>query len=226
MNRLGKTSGWSVRLGLVLLVVVAAALFAQRSSSVPSTVPPSGAQSNLGRIHFAIADWDGDRKPDFAFVEAERPEAGSNRYSIRLRFGAGTESAFGVNAPRGGLRLVAKDVNGDDKVDLVVTSNFEARVIEILLNDGHGQFSVAAPGAYDAAAADPDFRFRVRVQTFAAQISIAPFRSTFEGEEIGSSADEVSLSTDSVALLETEVSCAGPRSVRQGRAPPSAVSFG
>lgn len=98
--------------------------------------------------HFVFADLDGDRKPDMALVEMQCQRAANADYSIRVRLSAGEESAIGVNGPLGGLRLVARDVNGDDNLDLVITSNLDARFIEVLLNDGHGNFRVARPDEF------------------------------------------------------------------------------
>ena len=64
---------------------------------------------------FAIADFDGDRKPDFATVEQKGSASDTTRYSIRLQLTAGATQVFGVSAPAGGLQIVARDVNGDNE---------------------------------------------------------------------------------------------------------------
>ncbi|SPF38500.1 hypothetical protein SBA4_2150035 [Candidatus Sulfopaludibacter sp. SbA4] len=60
-------------------------------------------------------------------------------------FAAGT--VFGAGAC--GLGLAAGDVNGDGKLDLVVTNNTDTKV-GVLLGDGHGGFT-PAPGSGFAA---------------------------------------------------------------------------
>jgi hypothetical protein len=75
-------------------------------------------------------------------MRGQSPEA--TDYSIRLQFSRGMEFAIGVRAPFGGLRVAARDVNGDDNLDLILTSDLDASFIEVLLNDGHGNFSVAS----------------------------------------------------------------------------------
>jgi hypothetical protein len=99
-------------------------------------------------MQFAIADLDGDQKPDLAFVEQVGRVSAKTNYSIRLHLSVGVESRIDVDAPFGGLRVAARDVNGDENVDLIVTSTLDQRFIKVLLNDGHGNFSAAAPGAY------------------------------------------------------------------------------
>ena len=54
---------------------------------------------------FAIADFDGDRKPDLATVQVERDAVIGTRYSIQLQLSAGEESAIGITGPQGGLRI-------------------------------------------------------------------------------------------------------------------------
>jgi len=126
------------------LAVGLVALFAVVSQSGPHTA--SFASRTVGGPvgQFAFADLDGDRKPDMASVEVAGQQASSTNYAVRLQFGAGTDSYIGVQGPFGGLRLVLRDVNGDNRLDVVLTSIADPRVIQILLNDGHGNFSAAA----------------------------------------------------------------------------------
>jgi hypothetical protein len=108
---------------------------AQRSAAMPC--------SSLNGTRFLFADFDGDRIPDLAQVELQNQRSTKTNYSIHVKLGAGFESAIGVSGPDGGLRVAARDVNGDDALDLIVTSNFDANFVEVLLNDGHGNFSLA-----------------------------------------------------------------------------------
>src|SRR5580704_5732336 len=101
---------------------------------------------------FAIADFDGDRKLDLATVEAQRgSSSNTTRYSIRLQLTAGAAQVFGVIAPAGGLQIVARDVNGDDALDVLVSTALQHKQVAVLLNDGHGNFTLADPGAFPAA---------------------------------------------------------------------------
>ena len=86
---------------------------------------------------------DGDRIPDLAQIESQNPRSANTNYSIHVKLSAGVESAIGVSGPMGGLRVAARDVNGDDNLDLVVTSNLDSSFVEVFLNDGHGNFAAA-----------------------------------------------------------------------------------
>ena len=115
-------------------------------SAAPQRIPNYLAGMNA---NFAIADFDGDRKPDLATVEAERADSSSNvRYSIRFQLSAGDAQAIGVTAPAGGLRVVPRDVNGDNALDLLVSTAWLHQPVAVLLNDGHGNFTLSDPAEF------------------------------------------------------------------------------
>jgi hypothetical protein len=132
-------------LALVCLLMPAYRLRAQSSPSQEKLALP------LANPDFAIADFDGDRKPDLAMVEVERAiSAGNTRYSIRLKLTSGNSQVLGVTAPAGGLQIIARDVNGDNALDLLVSTAWEHQQVAVFLNDGHGNFTQAAPGRFSA----------------------------------------------------------------------------
>jgi hypothetical protein len=138
-----------LRAGLVFCFVlgVAGRASAAGTSTRQSPVSSAGFNSN-----FAIADFDGDRKPDLATVEVQKGNSSSTtQYSIRLQLTAGAVQVFGVIAPAGGLQIVARDVNGDHALDVLVSTAWQHKQIAVLLNDGHGKFTLADPGAFPAA---------------------------------------------------------------------------
>jgi hypothetical protein len=94
---------------------------------------------------FAIADFDGDRRPDLASIQAGPNNSGSTSYRINLELTAAGPQSIGVIAPSGGLLIVARDVNGDHAVDLLLTTAWFRQPVAILLNDGHGNFSRVEP---------------------------------------------------------------------------------
>ena len=158
MHRIVQSAGrglpWFMALGVLLCLTLAL------SQPIDGAVPVIG--TNAARLPFAIADLDGDRQPDLALVEIEREQASSTRYAIRVRFGGGTDSYVGVKGPLGGLRLTLRDVNHDDSLDLILTSAMDRRVIQVLLNDGHGKFAAADTGSYSNLQDNSDSALRDR----------------------------------------------------------------
>ncbi len=130
-------------IGLVCLF--AAGIF-PLAHSLSYRLSPSIQPTRLIGARFVFADLDGDRIPDLAQVESQNPRSANTNYSIHVKLSAGMESAIGVSGPMGGLRVTARDVNGDDNLDLVITSYLDSSFVEVLLNDGHGNFA-AAPSA-------------------------------------------------------------------------------
>jgi hypothetical protein len=145
----------SEHLGLAkaLLRVIAVLCFAAGSATVASASgqQPDGYSPGLSS-NFAIADFDGDRRPDLATVEAQKGSASNiSQYSIRLQLTAGAAQVFGLTAPAGGLQIVARDVNGDNALDVLVSTAWLHKQIAVLLNDGHGNFTLADPAAFPSA---------------------------------------------------------------------------
>jgi hypothetical protein len=139
----------SLGAGLVfcLILGVPGRANAASTSTRQSPVPSAGFNSS-----FAIADFDGDRKPDLATVEIQKGNSSStSQYSIRLQLTAGAVQVFGVIAPAGGLQIVARDVNGDDALDVLVSTAWQHQQVAVLLNDGHGNFTLADAGAFPTA---------------------------------------------------------------------------
>jgi hypothetical protein len=149
LSRIHESLG-SARVPLRALLVLCSALGAAGWVSAAGTSSQHSPSSSGGfNSNFAIADFDGDRKPDLATVEIEKSSsAGRTQYSIRLQLTVGATQIFGVTAPAGGLQIVAKDVNGDDALDVVVSTALQHEQVAVLLNDGHGKFTLADPSAF------------------------------------------------------------------------------
>jgi hypothetical protein len=102
-------------------------------------------------LTIAIADFDGDRRPDSASVQTAGSASGSSTYWIQFQFSASGRESVQLVAPAGGLGIEARDVNGDHTVDLIFTTAWLRQPVAILLNDGHGRFSRVEPAAFPAA---------------------------------------------------------------------------
>jgi len=111
------------------------------------------AQRNLpaSGVPFAIADFDGDRVPDLASVQVAHIRNSETQYGIRFELSSGARQSIDITAPVGGLQLASRDVNGDNFLDVVVTTALLHRPVAILLNDGHGNFALKDPAAFPEA---------------------------------------------------------------------------
>lgn len=119
----------------------------QAAAQAPVLAPLSGSGAP-----FAFADFDGDHRPDFATVEgSEGRTLSTENYWIRLRLSSLGKSYIHLSAPKGGLLVEARDVNGDNAVDLVVATAWLDQPVGVLLNDGRGNFSQASPSRFPEA---------------------------------------------------------------------------
>lgn len=101
---------------------------------------------------FAIADLDGDVRPDLASIQAGSSISGTTDYWIQLRLTTATrQQSIRLVAPAGGLWIEARDVNGDHAIDLIFSTAWLRRPVAILLNDGHGRFSPVEPATFPEA---------------------------------------------------------------------------
>jgi len=110
--------------------------------SRPSSIPIVWNQSA------AVADLDGDGRPDLAIVKAEVWESNGSQYLIELDLTSrSAPSFFNVFAPRDGLDIVPYDIDGDRDLDLLITSVWTGASAGVWINDGHGGFTPGDPTA-------------------------------------------------------------------------------
>lgn len=101
--------------------------------------------------HFAIADFDGDSRPDLATVNVGPSSARSTRYWIAFHLSGRSSQTVGITAPTGGLQITSRDVNGDSFPDVIVTTAWTNKPVAILLNDGLGNFTSSNPSEFQKA---------------------------------------------------------------------------
>jgi hypothetical protein len=138
--------------GRALLTLCFVAAVACQADAAANSTRHSQASAPGINSYFAIADFDGDQKPDLATIEVQKGSSSrTTQYSIRFQLTAGIAQVFGVIAPSGGLQIVARDVNGDNALDLLVTTALQHKQVAVLLNDGHGKFRLADASEFPAA---------------------------------------------------------------------------
>lgn len=109
------------------------------------------AASSEAYPSFSVADFDQDSKPDLASIQPGKSNGRSTDYWVDLQLSAAGRQTFQVIAPIGSVQIAARDVNGDDLPDLVLTSASLKQPIAILLNDGRGTFTRVDPAAFPEA---------------------------------------------------------------------------
>lgn len=100
---------------------------------------------------FSIADLDEDFKPDLASVQPGKSNGRSTDYWVDLQLSAAGRQTFRIAAPLGSVQIASRDVNGDNLLDLVLTSTWLKQPVAILLNEGHGTFSRVDPVVFPEA---------------------------------------------------------------------------
>jgi hypothetical protein len=171
-------------------------------------------------LPFVVADFDGDHRPDFASVQTGAAGASSAHYLVRFRLSTSGKRYVQVTAPRGGIRLEARDVNGDQFPDLVVASPWLDKPVLILLNDGHGNFSQVNPAAFPQAFGESSASWNSSDHTYSCALALPR----------DASSGEIPLAFCTECLLRTREFPRFPRERRisirpialsAGRAPPA-----
>ena len=99
---------------------------------------PFNVESNPHPHGIAVADFNGDQKPDIAI-----DDWAENKVLVMFGKGDGSFQAPGTKLDVGKMpyqRLRTADLNEDGHPD-IVTSNFESASISVLSGDGHGHFA-------------------------------------------------------------------------------------
>jgi hypothetical protein len=143
---------WNLRLWFSLLLMLA---FCNTSRAGMPDLRQNLAAASMGTgPQFAIADLDGDIRPDLASIQPGTVDSGATNYWIEVHLSTAGRESIHLFAPAGGLRIEARDVNGDHSVDLVLATAWFRQPVAILLNDGHGSFSQVDPARFPGTLAD------------------------------------------------------------------------
>jgi hypothetical protein len=114
-------------------------------------VPPLATASALPDPRSIVADLDGDGRPDLAIVKALG--WGQKGFSYQLELNLSTHpapSSFAITAKGSGLQIVARDVDGDGDLDLVVTTEWPPAPVGVWINDKHDHFALDSGDAISA----------------------------------------------------------------------------
>jgi hypothetical protein len=102
-----------------------------------------------GRSSGALGDFDGDQHADLALAEPQGVFNGAYRYRVDVYLSTDLNTTFDVDSgAAGGLHIIARDVDGDLDLDLVISSEFGREPVGIWINDGHGVFTKGQAETY------------------------------------------------------------------------------
>jgi hypothetical protein len=193
-----------------------------KAAAVPSATPPALSHSK-SPSRFAIADFDGDSRPDLATVEIGQIGPSRARYWIGFQLSSGPQQMIGVNAPVGGLNITSRDVDGDQSLDLIVTTAWFNQPVAVLLNDGHGNFTLTNPSAFPAIVWSAEKMLRLAPLNLQ-DAAVAALPSVSDGDcALNEHTSDASAAPD---LLPSEISPHHPFPLPisvLGRAPPPAL---
>ena len=104
----------------------------------------SNATLNVGNVPASVtaADVNGDGRLDLICANC-RIDGTGNTLSVLTNNGGGFVLASTLTVGTGAYRVIATDVNGDGKVDLI-SANQMASTLSVLTNDGNGGFALAS----------------------------------------------------------------------------------
>lgn len=185
----------------------------------------SALATSIGRgPQFAIADFDGDLRPDLASVRSELNSSGTTSYWIDFQLTTTSRQSIRVVGPFGGLLIEARDVNGDHAVDLILSTRGHRESLAVLLNDGSGHFSKADPTLFPGAFSRSDTSLESSPNHVIDTVGVPPqsragfWLETRPRAHLARFADSVQVSSDGFLVSSFVISHAG-------RAPPSEVSL-
>jgi hypothetical protein len=209
---------------ILFFLILSLLSFSQGASTAKVAGIQNGPTLSYGPdLTFAIADFDGDRRLDLASVQSGGSVSGSSTYWIQFQFSAYGRQFVQLVAPEGGLGIEARDVNGDNVVDLIFTTAWLRQPVAILLNDGHGRFSRVEPAAFPAAFDEAGTNWASGTRLRTDFVAVAR-RSRIGIDQANGYPLHHRSSTGSIPLPTPDFPVAPVAFFSAGRAPPSAVT--
>jgi hypothetical protein len=145
----------------VPLLLVTALLWAAPRLHAQDGLPGAFSQGVLVSpfgLPLAIADFDNDHKPDGAVLLDSTRVRDQNSF-IELHFSDRRNTSLSFEATGTAQSILALDIDHDGDVDIVVDEPFSHRILQVWLNDGHGNFE---QGRVDDASAAVTSRERLQ----------------------------------------------------------------
>ena len=132
-----------------MLIVALSAWAAGATNSPPPAPLPTLPFNGAMETGWALADLDGDHKPDLARSRSIA-HSGDNLYRVDVNLsGRSQVGSFTFSNPNAfDVKLAAIDVDGDSDLDLIVSGRFLGQRLGVFINNGEGSFSRSPANLY------------------------------------------------------------------------------
>ncbi|HLI86309.1 MAG TPA: VCBS repeat-containing protein [Bryobacteraceae bacterium] len=131
------------------LTAAASACIGEAAALAPVSRAASSGSGFLFQGTPGVGDFDGDHRTDLVYARPQGSLNGTYRYQVEVRLTAESGFSFAVaSGTAGGLRISTRDVDGDQDLDLVITSAFGGLRVGVWINDGHGNFTQGVAESY------------------------------------------------------------------------------
>jgi hypothetical protein len=88
----------------------------------------------------ALADFDGDDKPDGAILLQSDVSRGQGNFELELHFTGRSNTDIKFQSPEPSVTVEALDIDHDGDIDLVIEQSLTRKRLQVWINDGHGNF--------------------------------------------------------------------------------------
>lgn len=123
---------------------------------VPALHAQDGAEGALARISgiglldrtlnplrgpaLAVADFDGDNRPDGAVLLKPASSPGLGDFQVELHFTNNNNATIQFQSPESNVTVAALDIDHDGDIDIVIEQSLTHKALQVYINDGQGNF--------------------------------------------------------------------------------------
>ena len=168
----------------------------------------------------AVADLDGDGKPDGAILLASDDLRGLGNFDVELHFTHHSNTDIRFQSADPAITVEALDIDHDGDIDLIIEQSLTRKRLQVWINDGHGNFEKGRMEDFPSAVAPTRDQIRLSEHLDYPAVSL-PTQRGFETMLMachiaGRPPSESDLATSSTTLFRPDHAA----SLTHSRAPP------